>query len=54
MKKIMLLPAFCILSFLAKSQEVKKEGIKIGVGASLAIPARNLQYSAVGGGLNSS
>ena len=52
MKKIILLPAFCILSFFAKSQEIKKEGFKIGLGGSLAIPASNLQYSSVGGGLD--
>lgn len=52
MKKIILLPAFCIISFLAKSQDVKREGFKIGVGASLAIPASNLQYSSVGGGID--
>ena len=52
MKKIILLPAFCILSFFAKSQDVKQEGFKIGLGATLAIPASNLQYSSVGAGLD--
>lgn len=52
MKKIILLSAFCIISVFAKAQDERNEGFKIGVGASLAIPASNLQYSAVGGGFD--
>ena len=47
-----MLPVFCLIYFVGYTQDVKQPGFSIGVGGTLAIPASNLEYSSVGGGLD--
>jgi hypothetical protein len=52
MRMIFLLPVLCVFSFLGRAQDIKKPAFKIGIGGTLAIPAYNLDYSSVGGGVD--